>query len=145
MTDLTNVFESLKQDWLNFKHDAPGRRFQAGFDRRQKRRGRTWSPSRLAKLTLGIALMIGGPIVGMVPGPGGIIVFGAGLLLFGSEFRPIAKTLDWFEPKLHTAWTWLKRRWRKLPLAGKIVVVVIQLAMIAASSFLGYLFVSGWL
>ncbi|MDQ2877618.1 MAG: hypothetical protein M3R41_00895 [Pseudomonadota bacterium] len=36
---------------------------------------------RIAQLSLGMVLMVGSPVVGILPGPGGIFVFAAGLVL----------------------------------------------------------------
>jgi hypothetical protein len=43
--------------------------------------GRFAKARRLAYLALGPALMILSPVVGLIPGPGGIIVFAAGLAI----------------------------------------------------------------
>lgn len=37
--------------------------------------------TRLALMALGVVLMVGAPIVGILPGPGGVFVFAAGLTL----------------------------------------------------------------
>lgn len=45
---------------------------------------RTWidsEPARSLAFTLGVLLIVGSPIIGALPGPGGIFVFAAGLAL----------------------------------------------------------------
>ena len=58
---------------------------------------------RMALLVLGLVLIALAPVVGLLPGPGGIFVFAAGLVL-------VLRSSAW------ARWRWarLKRRWPKL-------------------------------
>ncbi len=62
--------------------------------------------------TLGLVLLIVAPLVGWIPGPGGIIVFLAGISVLASEF-------DWAEALksffLETVPKEIKNRWRPTP------------------------------
>lgn len=73
-------------------------------------------PSQLRKplvFTLGVLLIIVAPIIGSIPGPGGIVVFLAGIALLATEF-------DWAENVqaffLTTLPSEVKKRWQPTPL-----------------------------
>ena len=58
---------------------------------------------RIALLTLGAALIVAAPVVGVLPGPGGIFVFAGGLVL-------VLRNSAWARRR----WVRLKRGWPKL-------------------------------
>src|SRR3546814_13294289 len=60
-------------------------------------------PRRLCLLGLGAALVAVSPAVGVIPGPGGIIVFAIGLALVLKNSQGAKKR-----------YIWLKRRWPRL-------------------------------
>lgn len=60
-------------------------------------------PWRLCLLGLGIVLVAASPLVGLLPGPGGVIVFAVGLAL-------VLKTSQWAKKRYIVA----KRRWPRL-------------------------------
>lgn len=59
--------------------------------------------SRLAQLVAGVLLIIASPFVGVIPGPGGIFVFAAGMVL-------VLRNSLWARRR----WARAKRRWPKL-------------------------------
>jgi len=61
---------------------------------------------------IGIILIMLAPIVGSVPGPGGIIVFLLGIAILGSEFDWALTLKSFF---LKTVPKEVKRRWRPTP------------------------------
>ena len=89
---------------------------------------------------LGVVLILVGPVVGLVPGPGGILVFGLGLALLATEVRPAAKSLDWLEPRLRSGGRRAQRFWSRLPAAGKVALSTLCLVMVGAFGSLAFVF-----
>ena len=56
--------------------------------------------SRLRNVLLGVVLMLAGPVLGLVPGPGGLVVFALGLALVATGSRTVARLLDRLECRL---------------------------------------------
>jgi hypothetical protein len=53
----------------------------AGDERGKDRNGSRWTGKRLFLLAFGLALIVASPVVGVLPGPGGVIVLLAGIAL----------------------------------------------------------------
>lgn len=94
-------------------------------------------PSKFRKplvFTLGILLLIFSPVVGSVPGPGGIALFILAIAILGSEF-------DWaLELKsflLDTLPQEVKNRWRPTP-KWELVFDITSLALLAITGLLAY-------
>lgn len=83
------------------KQGESGSRFQACYDRQQQQGGGLLAV-RLLLLSTGLVLVIGGLVLVPAPGPGWAIVF-LGLALLSMVWRPVARLLDWAEPKLVSA------------------------------------------
>lgn len=62
--------------------------------------------------TLGIILIMTAPLVGWIPGPGGILVFLLGIAILGSEFDWALALKSFF---LKTVPKEVKKRWRPTP------------------------------
>ncbi|SEM39847.1 hypothetical protein SAMN05192583_0044 [Sphingomonas gellani] len=58
---------------------------------------------RIAMLSLGIVLIVVSPVLGALPGPGGIFVFAGGLIL-------VLRSSRW----ARTRWVRIKRRWPRM-------------------------------
>jgi hypothetical protein len=72
-------------------------------------------PGQLRKplvFVLGLVFILIAPFIGWIPGPGGILVFLAGIAILGSEFD-WAKSLQAFF--LNTVPAEVKKRWRPTP------------------------------
>lgn len=87
------------------------------------------SVRRAAVFVVGMLLIIVSPIVGTIPGPGGIIVFLAGISILASEF-------DWAE-NLRAVLTEkvpaeLKKRWQPTP-RWMVVFDVTSIALLAGA------------
>jgi hypothetical protein len=101
----------LKKNWTELSRERPGRRFQ-NRHRKQDRSGS--GTSRALKLAAAIALLVGGAVLLVVPGPGSVlIVIGAALL--AEESRIVARFMDRAEVRTRRwirgahAW-WMRRR-----------------------------------
>jgi hypothetical protein len=87
--------------------------------------------------------MVAGPVVGIVPGPGGSIVFLLGLALVAMESRRAAHFLDRLEPKLRRGWERGKKAWRSLPAGAKVAISLLGMGLVGAMSYIAYALVSG--
>ncbi len=131
------MIERAKENWQEFKNSEPGERFQDRYNRRRQEEQGRWSKGAILNIVLGLLIIVGGLVIGLVPGPGGFIAF-LGLGLIGSEFQPTAKALDWGEVKVRAVALWAKNIWDVLPLGGKIIVGVLALVVVAAVAYGGY-------
>jgi uncharacterized protein (TIGR02611 family) len=131
------MIERAKENWQEFKNSEPGERFQDRYNRRRQEEQGRWSKGAILNIVLGLLIIVGGLVIGLVPGPGGFIAF-LGLGLIGSEFHPTAKALDWGEVKVRAVASWAKNIWDVLPLGGKIIVGVLALIVVAAVAYGGY-------
>ncbi len=79
----------------------------------------------------GIVLILGGLAIGWLPGPGGFIaIFGVALL--ATEFRFLARLLDWSELRLIGLW---RRLWVRRSKPIRILVVVAALMVVAGAAW----------
>jgi hypothetical protein len=118
------VLESLRSNWRILKSGRPGSRFQDLRRHRRRQKGGGSKASRVFLIGLGIVLVLLGPVAGLVPGPGGIVVFGAGAALLASESMLVARFLDWCEPRLRRMWSRVRKIWSRTPVIGRIGVCV---------------------
>lgn len=105
------MLDKLRKNWQALEQGEPGRRFQ-DFHERQKGSRPPWM--RFLCLAAGGVLLALGPIAGLVPGPGGIVIFLLGALLLARELRAAAQALDWCELKVRKGWRSVQQAWRRL-------------------------------
>ena len=117
------MFNAIKEDLAQLRRGESGSRFSDFYDFRQSRRAPGLSVSRVLTIFLGLALTIGGASIGWLPGPGGFVAI-FGLALLAQEFRPMAKALDWCEPKLRALWQWVVRTWRRMSSSGRVAMAM---------------------
>lgn len=128
---------TFKEHFRELREGKPGHRFQDHYrhEKRQNRSGR--SHARVWRLVAGVALVIVGLVLCVIPGPGLPFIFlGGGLLASESLF--VARIMDWFELRVRAVLRWAKARWARLPLWSKIVVGALMVAGSAASMILFY-------
>jgi hypothetical protein len=87
-------------------------------------------------ITMGLAAVFIalGVFFAVFPGPAMPFFFVGGALL-STHSRAIARVMDWLEVRGRTVFAWLKKRWRHLPLAGRIAVVVVAMACSVTGMF----------
>ena len=131
------VTAALKKNFREIKKGRPGHRFQDFYKhehrahRRHRSRGRVW------RLAIGIVSLLVGAVLCVIPGPGLPFIFlGGGLLATESLF--VARIMDWLEVKVQAVRHWGLRRWKALPLWGKIVVGVVFVSGSIGSMVLFY-------
>ena len=123
-----------KRSWRNFKKSKPGDRFQVRYYRRQQS-----APGRLStifNIVVGSILVIFSAFFGWAPGPG-LLTFLIGLALIGGEFLTVARFLDWCEVRLRKLAHRVEIVWRSST-AGKVLVVLIALIIVAAFGYVIY-------
>lgn len=119
--DKKKLFNGIKEDLAQLRRGKLGSRFSDFYDFRQSRRAPGFSVSRLLTIFFGLFLTIGGASIGWLPGPGGCVAI-FGLALLAQEFRPMAKALDWCEPKLRALWQWIVHTWRRMSSSGRVAM-----------------------
>lgn len=92
---------------------------------------------RIVRLVIAAVALVIGIVLMFIPGPAILFFFIAGSLI-AAESRGLARALDWTEVKLRKFASWLIKRWRKLPTAGKVVATIVLFAAVAGVLFIGY-------
>jgi len=122
---------TLRESWRCLKEGEPGSRFRDVHDqRRQAQEGRS-AARRAVPIVLGVILMLGGIAIGWVPGPGGFIgIFGVALL--ATQFRWLAKLLDWAELRLRALWRTI---WTRRSVPARVLVGLVATAVAAGAAY----------
>lgn len=128
---------TFKQQFHELQRGRPGRRFQARYEKAKKGRRGHNTTGRIVRLVLGFALMAGGLILMVIPGPGLPLLFlGAGFV--ATESLWVARAMDRLEVRLRAVWRWIVEHWKRLSLPGKIAVATLLAVGAAAGAFLFY-------
>lgn len=133
---------TLKEHVRDLREGRPGHRFQDHYkhEKAGSRSGR--SKGRMWRLILGLAAIVVGIVLCVIPGPGLPFIFlGGGLL--ASESLIVARLMDWLELHVRAVWKWARKHWDRLPLWGKIIVGTLIVAGGAASTVLFYRLMRG--
>jgi len=137
------MIEKLKKQWREFKASEPGSRFEDRYQKRKKQNKGKLSAGKVGYIGLGILCTVAGLVLMPAPGPGSLLaVFG--LAMLGSEFLFFARALDWAELRLRSAWKGGKKLWKKLPLFGKFLVLLVAGAAAAAVGYGIFIWWRGW-
>src|SRR5690349_45740 len=83
--------EKLRAEWRKLRAGTPGRRFQDQHRRRKAQRSS--STARVVWIAIGVALLLAGVFLMLVPGPG-IPLFVLGAALIGQESLFVARRMD---------------------------------------------------
>jgi hypothetical protein len=128
---------SLKAEWRMLRRGKPGQRFQDRYDSGHHGGNSQSMTGRIVRIVIAVVCVAIGVVLMFIPGPAILFFLIAGGLL-AAESRHVARALDWSEVRLRKLASWAKARWKKLPLAGKIVVGMVLLALGAAGMYVGY-------
>lgn len=130
---ISTMFDSLKRDFKTLRSGTPGRRFRDfRRNKKQQRAGKT-PVARIATFVVGFALVVGGIVIGWVPGPGGFIAL-IGLAILSREIPGIATVLDMGELLLRGIFRWFRRQ----PLWLQSILVTVAFFTVATSTWYGY-------
>jgi hypothetical protein len=133
---------SLRKDWRDLKRGRPGHRFQDRYERTHRCEPHCSTAKRIATIVVAVVVMAVALFFAVFPGPA-IPFFFIGGALLATQSRVIARWMDWIELRVRKVVAWLKRHWRRLPLAGRVVVVAIMVSISATMMFFSYRFLRG--
>jgi hypothetical protein len=124
---------NFREDWRELKRGRPGHRFQDRYERaRQAERG-SWM-KRVMLIGIAVCALAIAVVLAVFPGPAIPFFLISGALL-ATESRTIAKVMDWIEVRFRRVFAWLKRRWRRLPFAGRIGLLCVGAACSSSMLF----------
>lgn len=103
------MFSTLKKSWRELASGSPGERFQSRF-RHKKRSGHTGNRALL--LGAGIALILAGIVLLVVPGPGSLLIL-VGAALLAEESLVVSRLLDRIEAQLRKLIAAATSGWRR--------------------------------
>lgn len=114
------ALDALKQEWLRFKHDRPGERFEN--HRRRMSHHPHWH--RVLRGVAGGTLVVLGIALCFLPGPG-LLFLAFGLALVAGMSPWLAHRMDRGEPRMRT-WTGEQQRaWKRLPERTRVVIATL--------------------
>jgi hypothetical protein len=130
------MFAAFQKSWKDLTHGKPGHRFQRRYENKKRSGGENpWR--RVMNFALALACLAVGVVLVFIPGPA-ILFFLIGGGLLAAESRVVASGLDYSEFKVRAMWTWIKRRWRKLHVAGKAAVGTLIAGGAMGCAFVSY-------
>ena len=103
------VIEALKKNWTALSREPPGRRFQ---NRHRRQDRRSSGAGRTLKLALAIALLSGGAVLLLIPGPGSVLIL-IGAALLAEESIIVARFMDRAEVRIRKWIGAAHRRWKQ--------------------------------
>lgn len=130
------MFAHFQKSWKDLARGRPGRRFRDRFENRDRSgRGSRWR--RLLNLGLALVCLVVGVALVFIPGPAVLFFFiGGGLL--AAESRLVATLLDGTELRIRAIWSWVRRRWLKLPAGGKAMIGSLLAGAAMGGAYLSY-------
>ncbi|MDO8545217.1 MAG: hypothetical protein Q7S40_32655 [Opitutaceae bacterium] len=115
---------NFREHWRELERGRPGRRFQDRYDRLRHREGRRGLGSRIVFIAIAVVAFAIGIVLAVIPGPAiPFFVIAGGALAVVS--RPMAKAMDWLEVQVRKVWRWGMQRWRKLPGAARVFLMML--------------------
>ena len=129
------MFEEWKREWKAFEKAPAGERFLRRYESRKRETGSRWK--RLVTIALGLALIVGGAILLVIPGPG-LLVIAFGGALIGQEFRWAAVALDWAESRLRKVARLAERFWKNASLALRATVGLVAAILAGGAGYLAW-------
>lgn len=122
---------TVQGSWRCLKEGAPGSRFRGVYEHRKRTQQDRSLARRVVPVALGVILVLAGIAIGWVPGPGGFIgIFGVALL--ATQFRWLAKLLDWTELRLRALW---RVAWERRSVLARVLIVVAAAAIAAGAAY----------
>jgi hypothetical protein len=138
-----HFFVGFREHWRALQRGRPGRRFQERYERARKGKAQHGGAARrIVTIVLSIVCLAIGLVLTVMPGPAVVFFFLAGGLL-ATESRAVARFMDWAEVHLRQVWAWAKRRWRRLPRAARVALLVAAACFAVAAMYVGYRFLRG--
>lgn len=110
------MWDKLKRGYRQFKQDDPGDRFLNAHEHWKEHSN--GPVATILIVAAGAVLIVGGLLLGLIPGVPGIVLGLLGFALIATRFRRMAIWLDWSEVKLRSAWQKCRRVVAKCRRAG---------------------------
>lgn len=132
----------LKRQWQVLKSGKPGHRFVERYEAAQRKENRASFITRLVRFVIAAIAIALGVVFALIPGPA-ILFFALAGALLASESKMVARFLDWTEVRIRRVVRFAQRIWRRLPLVGKVGVVIVGVACSAGASYFSYRFLGG--
>jgi hypothetical protein len=128
---------TLRDHLRDIKQGRPGHRFQDHYRHEKEAKAGRSSSGRIWRLVLGLAAVIVGLVLCVIPGPGLPFIFVGGGLL-AAESLVVARVMDWLELRVRAVWRWARRCWNNMNGWQRVAMAVLGLGLGAASSFFFY-------
>ena len=132
----------LKRQWDVLKRGQPGRRFVERYRTAQRKENRASLVARIVRFTMAALAIALGLVFAVIPGPA-ILFFALAGALLASESKVVARFLDWCEVKIRAVLAWAKRIWKRLPVPGKVAVVIVGAAGSVGATVMSYRLLAG--
>ncbi len=127
----------LKRQWEVLKRGKPGRRFAERYQAAQRKENRATLATRIVRFAIATVAIALGLVFAVIPGPA-ILFFAIAGALLASESRGVARFLDWCEVKIRAVVKWAQRIWKRLPIAGKVAVLIVGAAGSVGAAMVSY-------
>lgn len=127
----------FREYWRDLKRGRPGRRFQDRYQCARRQGARRGAGRRIVLIVAALVCLAIGLVLTVIPGPAVPFFFLAGGLL-ATESRVVARFMDWSEVRFRELLAWAERRWRRLPMAGRVVVVMLVACGSVAGAYLTF-------
>ena len=131
----------LRRQWRELRRGRPGHRFQARYERAQAEQ-RCGAGARILLMVIAVLFLAIGLVLSVFPGPALPFFFLAGGLL-ASELRFVARFMDWSEVRVRKIAAWLKHHWRRLPVLGRVALLIFGACCSMATAYFGYRVITG--
>lgn len=127
----------LMAEWQGLRRGRPGRRFREQYESARQSKKRTTVIGRVVRIGSAVIAFAVGVVLMFIPGPAVLFFLIAGALL-ATESRALAISLDRLEVGIRVIATAGCRRWRRLGLGGRIIVLVGGAAISVAAIVIGW-------
>jgi len=128
---------SLSHHWHDLARGKPGRRFQDRYRANQRNHTERRFLRRLLRILLALGATAIGAVLMFIPGPAIPFFILAGALL-AADWRWMARTLDWLEVEARAWWKIVHGKWRQLPVAGRVALLLAGAGLTAATTYGAY-------
>jgi hypothetical protein len=131
---------TLRQRWHALTGGSPGRRFEDRYEAaRAVRLSGGWKQrlGRALRFVIAVFAFGVGLVLAVMPGPAILFFLLSGSLL-AMESRGLARILDRIEVRLRALWQWSRKVWSKLPVWGRVGLMVLLAVAGAAGTYASY-------
>ena len=131
------MFDRLHQQWQQLAASRPGHRFRDRYERNKRDKNGAkllWRVVRVAAAAIFVCI---GAVFMFIPGPA-ILFYGIAGALLSTDSLPVAKFLDWCEVRGRQLGRWVKRRWARMSMAGKVAISTFSVVLSASATILFY-------